>query len=133
MTIMLAITGAYLVAHIAGFMRGRIDTNMLRAKAFLNKSFMRDNWMLLFLVCIFFLVNATVKFDEMFGLIIENSSTKLIQDASILGVMACSTTAEYKWFKLLKPVNYEQLTTNQDVPVTDNLNSVPVDEYEGEF
>ena len=50
-TIALALAGAYFVAHTVGTMRGRIDYKLLRAKAFLNESFMKDNWLLLFLVC----------------------------------------------------------------------------------
>lgn len=105
-TIMLALVGAYLVAHIMHKMYGRIDYNFLRAKAFLNESFMKDNWLLLFLICFFFLVNATVQFNEMLGLFMEDADAAYIQEVTVFGVLTCSVLSEYKWFKLINPTEY---------------------------
>ncbi|MCX9009778.1 MAG: hypothetical protein OIN66_01530 [Candidatus Methanoperedens sp.] len=105
-TIMLALTGAYLVAHILHKMYGRIDYNLLRAKAFLNESFMKDNWLLLFLICFFFLVNAAVQFNEMLGLFMDEADAAYIEEITIFGVLACSVLSEYKWFKLINPTKY---------------------------
>jgi len=105
-TIMLALTGAYLVAHIFYKMYGRTDYNLLRAKAFLNESFMKDNWLLLFLICFFFLVNATVQFNEMLGLFMNKADAAYIQELTIFGVLTCSVLSEYKWFRLINPAKY---------------------------
>lgn len=106
-TIILTLTGAYLVAHIVYKMYGRTDYNLLRAKAFLNESFMKDNWLLLLLICFFFLVNATVQFNEMLGLFMSEANAKYIQEVTVLGVLTCSVLSEYKWFRLINPARYK--------------------------
>lgn len=105
-TILLALSGAYMVAHIVHKMYGRIDYDLLRAKAFLNESFMKDNWLLLFLICFFFLVNATVQFNEMLGLFMDEANVEYIQEVTVLGVLTCSVLSEYKWFRLINPARY---------------------------
>lgn len=103
LTIILAIFGAYLVANTAETIKGKMNRNQLRARVFLNESFIKDNWMLLFVGCFFFLMNATVDFNEISGLFIEKNSLELVRDVTILGVLSCSVVSEYKWFKLIAP------------------------------
>ena len=100
-TILLALAGAYLVAHTAQAMRRRIDYNILKAKVFLNDSFMRDNWKLLFLASLFFLINATVELSKISGFFTKVENLGFIQQVTVLGVLSCSFLSEYKWFKLL--------------------------------
>ncbi len=99
-TIILALAGAYFIANT---LHRRIDNDMLRAKVFLNKSFMKDHWILLLLACFFFLVNATIKFYEIYGLPLDKNSTDLIQEIIVLGVLTCSIMSQYKLFKLTNP------------------------------
>ncbi len=112
-TIILALAGAFLVANIADAMRGKIDSKVLGAKVFLNESFMKDNWMMIFIACFLFLVIATVDFHEMFGIFIADSSSELIREASQLGVLACIVMAEYKWFKLVRPAKLDMESAGQ--------------------
>lgn len=102
--IILALTGAYLAAKTSDLMRKKMDIELLRAKAFLHDSFIRDNWMLLFIGCFLFLVNAVIHFDEMLGLFIKEDNSYLLQDIILLGVLTCSVISQYKWFRLVSPV-----------------------------
>lgn len=107
-TVSLAFAGAYFVADTAYAMRGRIDINLLRAKAFLNTSFMKDNWILLLAACFFFLVYASIKLNEMFGILLMENSSEFLQEITILGVLACYVLSQYKWFKLTNPAKYNR-------------------------
>jgi hypothetical protein len=102
--IILALTGAYLAAKTSDLMRKKIDIKLLRAKAFLHDSFIRDNWKLLFIVCFLLLINAVIYFDEMLGLFIEEGNSHLLQDIILLGILTCSVISQYKWFRLVRPV-----------------------------
>ena len=112
-TIILALAGAFLVANIVDAMRGKIDTKVLGAKVFLNESFLMDNWMMIFIACILFLVIATLDFHEMVGIFIEDSSLELIRETSQLGVLSCIVVAEYKWYKLVRPVKLDMESSCQ--------------------
>lgn len=107
-TVSLAFAGAYFMADTAHAMRGRIDINLLRAKAFLNTSFMKDNWILLLLACFFSLVYASLKLNEMFGILLEENSSEFLQEITILGVLTCCVLSQYKWFKLTSPAKYNR-------------------------
>ncbi len=107
-TVSLAFAGAYFVADTAHAMRGRIDINLLRAKAFLNTSFMKDNWTLLLLACFFSLIYASIKLNEMFGILLEENSSEFLQEITVLGVLSCCVLSQYKWFKLTNPAKYNR-------------------------
>jgi hypothetical protein len=107
-TVSLAFAGAYFVADTAHAMRGRIDINLLRAKAFLNASFMKDNWILLLLACFFSLIYASIKLNEMFGILLEENGTEFLQEITVLGVLSCCVLSQYKWFKLASPAKYNR-------------------------
>ncbi len=102
-TIVLTLAGAYFIAYTADTMRGSNDSKLLRAKVFLNESFTKDNWFFLFLASFFFLMNATLNFNEILGIALDEKSSDLIQHFIILGVLTCSVLSEYKWFKLMGP------------------------------
>lgn len=103
-TIVLALIGAYLAANTSDLMRKKMDINLLRAKAFLHDSFIKDNWKLLFIVCFLFLINAAIYFDEMLGLFIKEDNSHLLQEIILLGILTCSVISQYKWFRLVRPV-----------------------------
>lgn len=98
-TIILALLGAYFIASTIG---RRIDDDMLRAKAFLNKSYMKEHWVLLLLACFFFLVYATIKFYEIYGILLDNNITYLIEQIIVLGILTCSILSQYNLSKLIK-------------------------------
>ncbi|PWB56978.1 MAG: hypothetical protein C3F06_00365 [Candidatus Methanoperedenaceae archaeon] len=100
-TIILALAGAYFAANTSYLMIRKTDLKVIRAKAFLHHSFIRDNWMLLFIGCFLFLVNAIIHFDELLGLFIVEDNSHLLQDILLLGILTCSVIAQYKWFRLL--------------------------------
>jgi hypothetical protein len=102
-TIVLALTGAYLAANTSDMMRKKMDIKLLRAKAFLHDSFIKDNWKLLFIVCFLFLINAAIYFDEMLGLFFKEYNSHLLQDIILLGILTCSVISQYKWFRLVRP------------------------------
>jgi len=112
-TIILALTGAYLAAKTSDLMRRKMDIKLLRAKAFLHDSFIRDNWMILFIVCFLFLINAVIYFDEMLGLFIKEDNSHLLQDIILLGILTCSVISQYKWFRLVRPVECAGFTSGK--------------------
>ena len=112
-TIVLALTGAYLAANTSDLMRKKMDIELLRAKAFLHDSFIRDNWTLLFMGCFLFLVNAVIHFDEMLGLFIKEENSHLMQDIILLGILTCSVISQYKWFKLVRPVKFTEFASGK--------------------
>lgn len=97
-TIILALVGAYFIASTIG---RKIDHDMLRAKAFLNKSFMKGHWILLLLAGFFFLIYATIKFYEIYGLPLDENITDLIEQIVVLGILACSIMSQYNLSKLI--------------------------------
>ncbi len=105
-TIFLALAGAYLAARTSDLMKKKTDIKLLKAKAFLHDSFIKDIWVLLFIGCLLFLISATIHFDEMFGLLIDESKAPLLQDFILIGVMSCSVLLQYKWFTLVRPAKH---------------------------
>lgn len=101
--IFLALTGAYLAAKTSNLMQKKMDIKLIKAKAFLHDSFIRDTWMLLFIGCFLFLISATIHFDEMLGLLIADGKGPLLQDFVLLGTMICSVLLQYNWLKLVSP------------------------------
>lgn len=111
-TIILALAGAYFIANT---MRGRIDNDLLRAKVFLNKSFMKEHWILLLLACFFFLVNATIKFYDIYGLPLEKNTADLIEQTIVLGILTCIIVSQYKLFKLMNPSKHIEQNSDKDI------------------
>lgn len=109
-----AILGALLVAYTAYTARMRIDDTVLRARAFLSESFMRDSWMLLFLACFFFLIHAVVELNEVFGLFAEESISDFVKEATELGIIVCIVASAYKWFKLMNPAEHPKQASGQE-------------------
>jgi hypothetical protein len=95
--------GAFLIAFTAYNWGKKIDNNVLRARAFLNEPFLRDNWVLLLMIFIF---NAIMPLTETLQLFIEKSNADLIKNLAQLGIIAGIVMLEYKWFNLLSPSEY---------------------------
>jgi hypothetical protein len=101
--ITIALAGAFLVANTSNIMRKKASKKLIGAKAFLNDSFLKDSWILIYVICFLFLVIALIRFNEMLGLFIEESDNHLLEDTLLLAIMACSVVSQYKWFRLLRP------------------------------
>ncbi len=101
-TIILAFAGLYLIAKISTAWK-KMDGAVLRAKAFLNESFLRDNWILLMLICFFFIVHSVSELSEMVGLSLADGSNMFIKEGTELGILVSTILMVYKWFKLVSP------------------------------
>ncbi|NJD77858.1 MAG: hypothetical protein FIB08_12315 [Candidatus Methanoperedens sp.] len=99
--IILAFVGAYFVADIVYSARKGRNGNLLRARAFLNDSFLGDNWKLLSVVSFIFLINATVELNDIFG-ILKDVNLEFMHDITVLGLLGCTVLSQYKWLRLMK-------------------------------
>lgn len=100
-----ALLGVYLVARTFFRAGKRMDSTILRARAFISESFLKDTWMVLFLACFFFLIHASMEMNEMFGFM-DESVSEFIKETIELGIILCIDIAAYKWFKLMGPVEH---------------------------
>ena len=100
---LLALTGAYLIACMAYTWEKNIDNTTLRAKVFLNDSFLKDIWKLLLVV---FFLNAVMQIQLVPQM--EKNISELMNGTAQLAVMAGIVLSEYKWFKLMiSPGNHK--------------------------
>jgi uncharacterized membrane protein YozB (DUF420 family) len=101
--IAIALAGAFLVANTSEIMRKKVNKKLIRAKAFLNDSFLKESWMLIYLICFLFLIIASIRFNEMMGFFIVEGDYHMLEDTILLVIMACSVVSQYKWFRLVRP------------------------------
>ena len=99
----LALSGAYLAAFTAYNYGTKMDNTLVKARAFLSESFLKDNWTLLFLACILFLIHTAMELNGVFELFIVESVSELIEELTELGIGICIFILIYKWFRLMKP------------------------------
>ncbi len=95
------IIGAFLIVYTAYKWERKTDITLLRARAFLSESFLKDNWTLLLFV---FFLNSLTPLNEMLSPFIEGSIPELIKRVIQLGVVIGIVILEYKWFKLANPI-----------------------------
>jgi hypothetical protein len=95
------IFGALLVVCTAFLARKGIDDIMLRKRAFLSESFLRDNGVLLLLICLFFLIHTSMELNQIYGLYIEESVSEFIKELTELGISVCIAILAYKWLDLI--------------------------------
>lgn len=100
--IAIALAGAFLVANTSNIMRKKASKKLIGAKAFLNDSFLKDSWKLIYVVCFLFLIIALIRFNEMLGFFIDERSDQ-VEDMILLTIMGCSVVLQYKWFQLVRP------------------------------
>jgi len=101
--IAIALAGTFLVANITNIMQKKKNMRLIGAKAFLNDSFLKDSWMLIYVVCFLFLIIAFMRFNEMLGFFIDGSNYQMVEDIVLLTIMGCIVVLQYKWFKLVRP------------------------------
>lgn len=108
-----AVFGAILLIYTAFTARKGIDGTVLRARAFLSASFLRDNGILLLLVCLFFLIHTAMEFNQIYWLS-EESLAEFIKELTELGISICIAISAYKWFTLINPSRHLEATGEQE-------------------
>jgi hypothetical protein len=98
-----ALFGAVLVAFTAFTARKGIDDTILRARAFISESFLRDNGILLLIVCFLFLIHTAMELNPMYRLSVDESVAELIKELTELGISVCIAILAYKWLSLINP------------------------------
>ena len=107
LTILIAFSGIYLVVKTFTQKR-KIDYITLKARVFLNESFITDIWTLLLIACLLFVIHALVELNDIFMLIsIEPIIGVIIREGTELGVLLCTLSVVYKFFNLVKLAKFE--------------------------
>ncbi len=113
LTIIFALVGVYLIIRVYTLGR-RIDDKLLRARAFLNESFLKDNWKLILSALLLFIIRAVVELEETFELFMGDNDSEIIDEVIELGILLCIILLAYKWFKLMNPAErLEQVTEKE--------------------
>jgi hypothetical protein len=112
--IAIALAGAFLVAKTSNIMRKKVNMKLIRAKAFLNDSFLKDSWMLIYAICFLFMIIAVLRFNEMLGFSIEEGDYQLLEDTLLLAIMGCCVGSQYKWFQLVRPAISDEFTSEKN-------------------
>ena len=104
LTIILSTAGMLLIVRIHTMKYG-VDSATLRARAFLDESFLRDCWRLLFVSCALFLLHAVFEITGLLEAPIDESSliAVLLDEVTELGILVCIFILVYKWLKLVSP------------------------------
>lgn len=107
LTIILAFSGVYLAVRTFTLKR-KIDYTTLKARVFLNESFMTDVWTLLLIACLLFVIHAMMELNDIFRLItIEPIIEVIIKEGTELGILVCTLSLVYKFFKLVNQAKFE--------------------------
>ena len=100
---LLSLLGASIIAYTAFNAKKRMDDSLVRARAFLDKSFMENNWKLLFLICVLFLFNSIMKLNEEFDLLIDGDQIEILEELTELIIVGSIALLTYIWYRLLNP------------------------------
>jgi len=101
-TVLFALIGVYLAIRIYLAER-KIDPATLRARAFLNESFLKESWKLILISLILFIIRAVVELEEVFEEVIDAKSSEILDEIIVLGILICLILLLYKWLKLMNP------------------------------
>jgi hypothetical protein len=102
LTILFALIGVYLAVRI-NIARKKIDPATLRARVFLNESFLDESWKLLLVALMIFIIRAFIELEELFETVMDNANTELIDEVIVLGILICLILLLYKWLKVMDP------------------------------
>ena len=98
LTILFALIGVYLAVRI--YIAGRkIDPATLRARAFLNQSFLKESGELILMSLILFMIRVVMGLEELSGSVMDNTLDEII----VLGILICLVLLLYKWLRLMYP------------------------------
>jgi hypothetical protein len=115
LTILFALIGVYLAVRI--YLAGRkLDPATLRARAFLNESFLKESWKLILMSLILFIVRAVVELEEVYEAVIDEKSSEVIDEIIVLGILICLILLLYKWLKLMNPPKPNLKDKSPDLP-----------------
>lgn len=107
LTILFAFAGIYLVVRTFALKR-KIDYTTLRARAFLNESFLMDVWTILLISCLLFMIHAIIELNEIFMLVAVDAIIEaIITEGTELGILVCTFLLVYKFFKLVNQAKFE--------------------------
>jgi hypothetical protein len=107
LTILFAFSGVYLVVRTFALKR-KIDYTTLKARVFLNESFLMDVWTLLLIACLLFIIHAVTEVNEIFMLIVIDPIIEdILKEATELGILVCTLLLVYKWFKLVNQAKFK--------------------------
>ena len=107
-TILFAFIGVFLALRTIALKR-KINYSTLKARAFLNESFLIDVWSLLLLACLFFMIHAIIELIDIFSLTTIGPIIKaILTEGTELGVLVCTLLLVYKWFKLVNLAKYQE-------------------------
>src|SRR3989337_1691161 len=88
LTMLFALTGIYLAVRV--YMAGRkIDPATLRARAFLNESFLKESWKLILISLVLFVIRAIVELEEVIEGAMDEKSAEVLDEIIVLGIMIC--------------------------------------------
>lgn len=102
LTIIFGLIGVYLAVRIY-ILGKKLDFDTIRARAFLNESFLRESWKLILISLILFIIRAIVELEEVFERVIEEESSEVIDEIIVLLILICLIMLLYKWLGLMKP------------------------------
>ena len=102
LTILFALIGVYLASKINMELK-KIDHATLRARVFLNESFLKESWKLLLVALILFIIRSVFELEELLETFIEEKNSEIIDEIIVLGILICLNLLLYKWLKLMNP------------------------------
>lgn len=101
LTILFAIAGIYLAVRVC--IAGRkLDPATLRARAFLNESFLKESWKLILISLVLFIIRAFVELEGLLENIINDKSFEVLDEIIVLGILICLILLLYRWLKLME-------------------------------
>jgi len=104
LSILFAVIGVYLAVRI-NISKKKIDPVILRARVFLNDSFINESWKLILIALILFIIHAFIELKKVFGTVTNDEVSWLIDDIIMLGILICIIIVLNKWLKLMNPQN----------------------------
>ncbi len=98
-SVLTALIGLFLVIKIF-MVWNRVDRNVLKARVFLDNTFLVKNWIFVFLSGAFIVVRIFVELLELLGFILISTSSILF-DLSGLAVIILLVLLAYYWYRLV--------------------------------
>ncbi len=98
-SVLTALIGLFLVIKIF-MVWNRVDRNVLKARVFLDDTFLVKNWIFVFLTGAFIVVRIFVELLELLGFILIRTSS-IIFDLAGLAVIILLVLLAYYWYRLV--------------------------------
>jgi hypothetical protein len=98
-SVLTALIGLFLVIKIF-MVWNRVDRNVLKARVFLDNTFLVKNWIFVFLTGAFIVVRIFVELLELLGFILIRTSS-IIFDLAGLAVIILLVLLAYYWYRMV--------------------------------